>query len=144
MEDKMSKVLSLNLNSIVKPEQAMDFDYPGFPGFSVKLCYLGRERLNAIRKACISKKVSKEGIQDSMDFEKFNRMYSEAVILGWKGLKMKYVSSMMLVDIPEGVDGDSELEFTIENAEAILKHSTEFDTFVTSTLGDLANFTKHG
>jgi len=144
MEDTMSNVLSLNLNSMVKPEQAMDFEYPGCPGFSVTLCYLGRERLNAIRKACISKKVSKEGIQDSMDFEKFNRLYSEAVILGWKGLKMSYVANMMLIEIPDNVDKDSELEFTIENAETLLKHSTEFDTFVTSTLGDLANFTKRG
>ena len=57
---------------------------------------------------------------------------------------MSYVASMMLVDIPEDMEKDSELQFTIENAEALLKHSTEFDTFVTSTLGDLANFTKHG
>ena len=47
--------IALNLNSMVKPEQSVEFDYPGFTDFKVTLCYLGREKLNTIRKACVIK-----------------------------------------------------------------------------------------
>ena len=136
--------IALNLNSMVKPEQSVEFDYPGFTDFKVTLCYLGREKLNTIRKACVIKKITKQGVEDGLDLDKFNKLYSQAVIKGWSGFKLSYVSQLMLVTLPDEVNPDTPLEFTIENAEALLKHSTDFDTFVTSMLGDLANFTKHG
>ena len=136
--------IALNLTSMVKPEQSVEFDYPGFPDFKVTLCYIGREKLNTIRKSCVIKKITKQGVEDGLDLDKFNKLYSEAVIKGWSGFKLSYVSQLMLVNLPADVNPDTPLEFTIENAEALLKHSTDFDTFVTSMLGDLANFTKHG
>ena len=136
--------IALNLNSMVKPEQSVEFDYPGFTDFKVTLCYLGREKLNTIRKGCVIKKITKQGVEDGLDLDKFNKLYSQAVIKGWSGFKLSYVSQLMLVTLPDEVNQDTPLEFTIENAEALLKHSTDFDTFVTSMLGDLANFTKHG
>lgn len=136
--------IALNLNSMVKPEQSVEFDYPGFTDFKVTLCYLGREKLNTIRKACVIKKITKQGVEDGLDLDKFNKLYSQAVIKGWSGFKLSYVSQLMLVTLPDEVNQDTPLEFTVENAEALLKHSTDFDTFVTSMLSDLANFTKHG
>lgn len=136
--------IALNLNSMVKPEQSVEFDYPGFTDFKVTLCYLGREKLNTIRKACVIKKITKQGVEDGLDLDKFNKLYSQAVIKGWSGFKLSYVSQLMLVTLPDDVNQDTPLEYTVENAEALLKHSTDFDTFVTSMLSDLANFTKHG
>jgi hypothetical protein len=136
--------IALNLNSMVKPEQSVEFDYPGFTDFKVTLCYLGREKLNTIRKACVIKKITKQGVEDGLDLDKFNKLYSQAVIKGWSGFKLSYVSQLMLVTLPDEVNQDTPLEYTVENAEALLKHSTDFDTFVTSMLSDLANFTKHG
>lgn len=136
--------IALNLTSMVKPEQAVEFDYPGFPDFKVTLCYIGREKLNTIRKACVIKKITKQGVEDGLDLDKFNKLYSQAVIKGWSGFKLSYVSQLMLVTLPDEVNQDTPLEYTVENAEALLKHSTDFDTFVTSMLSDLANFTKHG
>ena len=129
---------------MVKPEQSVEFDYPGFTDFKVTLCYLGREKLNTIRKACVIKKITKQGVEDGLDLDKFNKLYSQAVIKGWSGFKLSYVSQLMLVTLPDEVNQDTPLEYTVENAEALLKHSTDFDTFVTSMLSDLANFTKHG
>ena len=136
--------IALNLNSMVKPEQSVEFDYHGFTDFKVTLCYLGREKLNTIRKACVIKKITKQGVEDGLDLDKFNKLYSQAVIKGWSGFKLSYVSKLMLVTLPDEVNQDTPLEYTVENAEALLKHSTDFDTFVTSMLSDLANFTKHG
>ena len=129
---------------MVKPEQSVEFDYPGFTDFKVTLCYLGREKLNTIRKACVIKKITKQGVEDGLDLDKFNKLYSQAVIKGWSGFKLSYVSQLMLVTLPDEVNQYTPLEYTVENAEALLKHSTDFDTFVTSMLSDLANFTKHG
>lgn len=135
---------SLSLKSMIKPEQAAEIEFPGLEGFKVMLNYLGREKLADIRKTCVTKKLVKGQIEESIDFDKFNRLYSDAVIKGWSGLKLKYVSQMMLVEIPEGNSEDAELPYTPENAEVLLRNANDFDTFVSSTLGDLSNFTKRG
>lgn len=136
--------ISLNLSSLVKPEEIAEFDFEGLDGFTVKLCYLGRDKLNKLRKDCVVRKISRGEVDETLDLVKFNTMYSKDVVRGWSGLKLSYVSQLMLVGIPEGSDMDSELEYTPENAEALLKHSTHFDKFVSDTLADLSNFTKHG
>lgn len=140
----MGQVISLNLRSIVKPEETVSFDFPALEGFSVLLCYLGRDRLNELRRQCVVKKLSKGEVDESLDLTKFNILYSAAVIKGWEGFKMKYLRSLMLVDLPEGTDEEAELAYSEENAEALLRNSNIFDKFVSDTLSDLANFTRHG
>ncbi len=140
----MGQVISLNLRSIVKPEETASFDFPALEGFSIKLCYLGRDRLNELRRQCIVKKLLKGEPEESLDLTKFNILYSAAVIKGWEGLKMKYLSSLMLVDLPEGTDGEAELAYSEENAEVLLRNSNIFDKFVSDILADLANFTQRG
>lgn len=135
---------ALSLKSMIKPEQSAVIDFPGFEGFSVTLNYLGRERLAEIRKNCVTKKMEKGQLVESLDFDKFNRLYSEAVIKGWTGLKLKYLPQMMLVDLPEGYSEEDMLEYTPENAEFLLRNAGDFDSFVSATLGDLSNFTKRG
>lgn len=139
-----ANVLSLDLQSIVKPEQAVVFEYPDFEGFKITLCYLGREKLSTIRKDCVVKKLNKGGLDETLDLEKFNRLYSRAVIKGWEGLKLAYVSQLMLVNLPDSAQMEDTLSYTPENAEALLKHSSAFDTYVTAILGDLSNFTNRG
>ena len=41
------------------------------------------------------------------------------------------------------MDLDSELPYSQEEAEILMKNSGSFDTWVTDTLGDLENFTKN-
>lgn len=135
---------SLSLKSMIKPEQSAEIEFPGCEGFVVTLNYLGRERLADIRKTCVTKKMIKGQLEESIDFDKFNRLYSDAVIKGWSGLKLKYVSQMMLVDIPEGNSEEDLLPYSPENAEALLRNAGDFDAFVSATLGDLSNFTKRG
>lgn len=140
----MTQLVSLSLRNIVKPEETASFDFPALDGLSIQLCYLGRDRLNAIRKECIVKRLSRGEAEESLDLAKFNILYSAAVIKGWKGFKLSYLSSLMLVDLPEGADPDSELEYTPENAEVLLRNSNIFDKFVSDILADLSNFTQRG
>ena len=46
-----------------------------------------------------------------------------------------------MVDV-SGQDPESELEFTQENAEVMMRNSGDFDQWVTDTVGDLENFTE--
>ena len=68
--------------------------------------------------------------------------YVKAVIKGWSGLKYLYLEELLLVDV-SALDSDDTLTFTQENAELLMRNSTEFDTWVTETVGDLENFTKN-
>ena len=49
---------------------------------------------------------------------------------------------MVLVDV-DGQDQDTELPFSTENAELLMRNSADFDQWVTETVGDLENFTKN-
>ena len=75
-----------------------------------------------------------------MDDEKFIVEYCKAVIKGWSGLKYSYLEELLLVDI-SGLDPEDCLPYNQENAELLMKNASDFDTWVTNTIGDLENFT---
>ncbi len=80
--------------------------------------------------------------EEELDEEKFLIEYCKSVIKGWKGLKYCYLEELLLVDVSE-LDPDDELPYTQDNAELLMKNATEFDTWVTETVGDLENFTSN-
>ena len=65
--------------------------------------------------------------------------FSKAVLKNWKGLTLAHLETLLLVDI-EGKDGESELEYSEENAETLVSSSTEFDTWLNEVVFDLDNF----
>ena len=78
---------------------------------------------------------------DNFRNDKFLEEYSKAVLKGWTGLKYSYLEELLLVDTSE-VDPEECLEYSDENAEILLKNSSDFDNWVSDQLGDLENFTK--
>ena len=48
---------------------------------------------------------------------------------------------MLLVNL-EGVNPEDELVYSQEDAEILMKNASDFDTWITETVGDLENFTK--
>jgi len=134
----------ISLKTLMKPSMTVSIDFPGMVGFSVELCYLAREELLSLRKKCLNKKFSRSTHQaeETLDEERFLHEYCKAVIKGWSGLKLSYLEELLLVDT-DGMDLDSELTYSQEEAEILMKNSGSFDTWVTDTLGDLENFTKN-
>ena len=122
----------------------VSIEFPGMQGFCVDLCYLAREELLALRKKCLNKKFNRSTHQaeEILDEDKFLTEYVTAVIKGWSGLKLSYLEELLLVDT-EGMDPNSELPYSQEEAEILMKNSADFDTWVTDTLGELENFTKN-
>jgi hypothetical protein len=132
----------ISLASLMTPSKTVSIDYPGHPGMSIDLCYLGREELLKLRKKTITTKFDKRTRQPTevLDEERFMSEYVKAVIKGWSGLKYSYLEKLILVDI-SSLDPEDTLVFTNDNAELLMKNSTEFDTWITETVGDLENFT---
>ena len=140
MTEQKEKV---SLSSLLTPSKTVAVDFPSLQGFSVDLCYLAREELIKLRSRCVSQKLNRKtrGFEETLDEDKFLTEYCKAVIKGWKGLKYKYLEELLLVDI-SNLDPEDELQFTVENAETLMKNGADFDTWVTEVTGELENFTK--
>tara|TARA_B100002019_G_scaffold34582_1_gene28656 strand:- start:9592 stop:10014 length:423 start_codon:yes stop_codon:yes gene_type:complete len=132
----------VSLASLMTPSKTVGIDFPGYSGMSVELTYLAREELVKLRKRCLTTKFNKKSRQpeEELDEDKFLTEYVRAVVKGWTGLKYRYLEELLLVDIGD-LDPDDQLAYTQENAELLMKNSTDFDTWVTETVGDLENFT---
>tara|TARA_B100000073_G_scaffold109395_1_gene88197 strand:+ start:2724 stop:3161 length:438 start_codon:yes stop_codon:yes gene_type:complete len=142
MPETVDKKPQVSLKSLMTPSKTVSIEFPRFKGMSVNLCYLAREELVKLRKRCLSTKWDKKSHQpiEEMDDEKFIVEYCKAVIKGWSGLKYSYLEELLLVDI-SGLDPEDCLPYNQENAELLMKNASDFDTWVTNTVGDLENFT---
>lgn len=116
-------------------------DFPGCPGFEVEVANLSRKELVALRKRCVSTKFDRKTRQpeEILDEDKFVREFAQATIKGWKGLKLKYLEELLLVDLKNN-DPESELDYDQEQAKIMVENSTEFDTWINEVVFDLENF----
>ena len=132
----------ISLASLMTPSKTVSVDFPGYDGMTVSLTYLAREEMLKLRKRCITTKFNKKTHQpeEELDDEKFLTEYCKSVIQGWKGLKFRYLEELLLVDV-SSLAPEDELPYTQENAELLMKNATNFDSWVTDTVGDLENFT---
>ncbi len=133
----------VSLASLLTPSKTVTIDYPGIDGFEVDLCYLARDELLKLRTKCLTQKFNKKtrAFEEQLDEDKFLVHYVKGVIKDWKGLKYESLQELLLVDITDK-DPETELEFTQDNAEILMRNSGDFDTWVTETVGDLENFTE--
>ena len=138
-----NKTPVVSLKSLLTPSKTVEVDFPGLEGFTVKLTYLAREELLKLRNKSVSQKFNKKtrAYEEQLDNDKFLTEYCKAIIKGWKGLKYAYLEELLLVDI-SAVDPEDELEWNNENAELLMKNSSDFDEWVSETVGELENFTK--
>ena len=132
----------MDLQSLLLPEKVVTFDFPGCEGFKVDLAFLSKESNQSIFKKCRKTRFDTKTRQpiEEFDEDKFLELYVEAIIKGWTGFKVKHLSELVLVDV--GNDPDAEIDYTPENALALMKSSTIFDNWVSEVLSDLSNFTK--
>jgi len=132
----------ISLSSLMTPSKTVTLDFPGYSDFTVDVTYLAREELLKLRKKCLTTKFNRKTRQpeEELNEDMFLVEYVKGVIKGWSGLKYRYLEELLLVDVSE-LDPDDELPFTQENAELLMKNSSDFDTWVTEVVGDLENFT---
>lgn len=131
----------VSLKTMLLPDKQAEVEYPGMPGFKVKLAYLSRETIQKIRKK--STKITfknRQQIEETND-ELFLKLYVQESVRGWTGLKMSYLEQLAPVDLG-GMLPDDELEYSDENALYLMKASINFDNFVSEQISDLGNFTE--
>ena len=116
-------------------------EFPGLDEFEVELANLSRKELVALRKRCTQNKFNRKTRQfeEQLDDDKFVIHFTEATVKGWKGLKLKYLEDLVLVDL-KGQDPEADMPYTPENAKELVENSTEFDNWLNEVVFDLENF----
>ena len=116
-------------------------EFPGCEGFEVEVANLSRKELVNLRKRCLKTKFDRRTHQaeEEMDEDKFAAEFTKACVKNWKGLKLKYLEDLILVDLGDN-DPDAELAYDFDNALSLVTNSSEFDNWINEVVFDLANF----
>lgn len=131
---------ALNLSTLLVSSKESTVEYPGYEGFKVNLCFLSREELVKIRKKATKVVWKNRQQSEELNEELFLSLYVQATVKGWTGLKLSYLQKLAPVDLSGQKNLEDTLDYTPDNALFLMKSSTEFDSFVSETVSDLANF----
>ena len=131
----------MELKSLLVDTKTTWVEFPGLSDFEVELANLSRKELVALRKKCTNNKFNRKtrGFEETLDDDKFVKEFTAATVKNWKGLKLKYLEDLLLVDL-KGQDVNQELEYSDANAEQLVENSSEFDNWLNEVVFDLENF----
>ena len=131
----------MELKSLLVDVKTAWVEFPGLEGFEVELANLSRKELVNLRKRCTTNKFNRKTrvFEEILDENKFVEEFSGATIKGWKGLKLKYLEDLILVDL-KGQDPEIMMEYSSENAQTLVENSQEFDNWLNEVVFDLENF----
>jgi hypothetical protein len=129
------------LKGLVVDTKSAWVDYPGLHGFELEIATMSRPALIAMRKKCLHTKIDKKTRQpvETLDEEKFIADFVRATLKNWKGLTLGMLEQLLPIDVA-GKSLDTEVPFTFEDAELLVKHSGEFDQWLNEAVFDLDNF----
>ena len=131
----------MELKSLLVDSKTTWVEFPGLDGFEVELANLSRKELVALRKKCTANTFNRKtrGFEETLNDEKFVKEFTKATVKNWRGLKLKYLEDLVLVDL-KGQDATTALEYTEENALLLVENSSEFDNWLNEVVFDLDNF----
>jgi hypothetical protein len=132
----------MELAKLIIPSKTVWAEYPGLEGFEVQLAHLTRDELMKLRKKATTLKPNRQrSMEEEVDSDLFQSLYIGSIIKDWRGLKYKYLPRLVPTDI-SSVEPDDELEYSKDNAEALMKNASEFDAWVSAMIEDVENFTQ--
>jgi hypothetical protein len=117
----------------------VETEFPGLPGFKIKLCFLSRETLTTIRKKSTKTVFKNRQMTEDFDEDLFLQLYVENTIKDWSGLTLSHLSKLVPIEMGDQ-DPAVTVNFSAENALSLMKNSTNFDSFITEQVTDLGNF----
>ena len=131
----------MELKNLLVDSKTTWVEFPGLDGFEVELANLSRKELLNLRKRCTQNKFNRKTRQfeESLDDDKFVVEFTHATVKGWKGLKLKYLEDLVLVDL-KGQDPEQEMPFNEDNAQQLVENSNEFDNWLNEVVFDLDHF----
>lgn len=131
---------NISLKNLLVPSKTVEVEYPGLAGFKINVSFLSRETLINIRKKATKVTYKNRQPIEELDDKLFLKLYVEASVKGWTGLKLAYLEELAPVDL-SGQDKNSELEYDADNALFLMQSSSNFDAFISETVTELSNFT---
>jgi hypothetical protein len=128
-----------NIKTLLVPNKTVETEFPGLPGFKIKLCFLSRETLTTIRKKSTKTVFKNRQMTEDFDEDLFLQLYVENTIKDWNGLTLEHLSKLVPIELSDR-DPQTTVDYTTENALSLMKNSTNFDSFITEQVTDLGNF----
>ena len=116
-------------------------EFPGLDGFEVELANLSRKELIALRKRCTQNKFNRKtrAFEEVLDDDKFISEFTNATVKGWKGLKLKFLEDLVLVELGDN-DPEMQMPYNSDNARQLVENSNEFDNWLNEVVFDLEHF----
>lgn len=130
------------LSSIIVQTKSVEVDFPGLEGFKVTISAISRELSRKIREESMVSKIDprlKMPVEE-LDEEAFLVKFSKVAVLGWRGLKYKHLSQLVLVDEKLIDDLEAEVDFSHENVMELIKSSQVFDSWINQEVFSLERF----
>lgn len=132
------------LKNLIVDKATIEVEHPTLEGFFVNVNFISKEKMRKLldrsTKTTFSKKTHKP--EEEVDNDMFLSIYSKSLISGWRGLKTRYLTELVPVDLTGETDLDKEIEYTEEDALDLLKGSTDFDNWLSSVVSDITVFNK--
>jgi hypothetical protein len=131
-----------NLKNLQLVTKEAEVEFPGLPGFFVKLGAVSREVSRRLKEESEVTKIDakyKVPVKE-LDEAIFAAKFSKAAIKGWRGLKYKYLDELMLVDLSGVEDLEACMDYTEEDAIDLLKASVVFDNWLNDQVFSLQSF----
>ena len=130
----------MDLKKLMVENKEVWVTYPGDESFKVKVQGLSRKQLNELRKRCTKNEWDKKSRQtvSVLDEEMFVEEFTEATIKGWEGLTLEILEHFLLLDYDE--DRTTEVPYSKETAELLVRESVEFDQWINEVVFDLDTF----
>ena len=121
----------MELKSLLVDSKTTWVEFPGLDGFEVELANLSRKELIALRKRCTSNKFNRKtrAFEEVMDDDKFLKEFTNSTVKNWRGLKLKFLEDLLLVDISKQ-NPNNEMDYSEENAIILVENSNEFDNLL--------------
>jgi hypothetical protein len=132
----------LELSKLMVDTRSVWLDYPGAKGFKVEIAMLSRKKLTKLRKDCTHSTFDRKAriTIEELDEDKFVAEFTKATVKNWKGLTLKHLQSLVLIEVDEDQDMEEEMAYSLGHAEGLVSSSTEFDTWLNEVVFDLDNF----
>ena len=131
----------MELKSLLVDSKTTWVEFPGLDNFEVELANLSRKELIALRKGCTQNKFNRKtrAFEEVLDDDKFVKEFTNATVKGWRGLKLKFLEDLVLVELGSN-EPESMLPYTDENAQQLVENSNEFDNWLNEVVFDLEHF----
>ena len=127
-----------NLTEVFKNKRALAGAFTFREPWEVDLYYVDPPELSAMLRRSKSDKYGKKADGEYSDTKLWAELAKK--ISGWRGLTYRLLCDLTTAELPENVDPESEIVFSIENAETMCREVYGFAAFIMDTVSDIAKF----